>query len=242
MAASQTQFFLFTFLLIAVSLQAQARESRFFSKTTPFEQPRQGEDLPQQQQEVQSEFTPLSSFKETSLSEENQNGHGLYSHEPTQFPPTTTTTTPTTTNPETQFTPIDYTSFKTTTNEYNSFDSKDVNTGFSGYGMSDTRLLEKGKYFYDIQKEGYQKDFPYQKGTSGSGFEYPTANRYGGYGSEKYEGYENTYGGYNGNQNRYGGYGGNENFNGGYGGKENEKGYVEPNNFYNEYKNDEFIP
>ncbi|CAN6447773.1 unnamed protein product [Victoria cruziana] len=228
MAANTTSFFLFTFFLIAISLQVQARESRFFSKTTPYEQPKQGEDLPPQKQEVQNEFTPLSAFKVTSFpSEENQNGHGLYSHEPSKFPPTTTTTT----NPETQFAPVDY-SFKTTTNEYE-FDSKDPNSGFSGYGMSDTRLLEKGKYFYDLEKEGYQNGLPYNKGTSGSGFQYPTENRYGGY--------ESRYGGYNDNQNMYGGYSGNGNRYGGYGGNEIKNGYYE-SNYHNQYMKDEFVP
>ncbi|XP_031480920.1 protein E6-like [Nymphaea colorata] len=238
MASSHLHFFLiFTFLLIATSLnQTQARESRFFSKSTPYDQPTQGEE--QQKQEEKVDFTPLSAFKESSSpSQENQSGHGLYGHDPTQFPPTTTTTM----NPETESAPLDLSSFRTAANEYNSFASKDLNSGFSGFGMSDTRLLENGKYFYDLQKEGYQNGFPDNRGTSGSGFQYPTENRYGGYGNEnRYEGYENRYGGYNGNQNRYGGYGSNEeNRYGGY--SRNQNGYY-LNNYYNQEEQDMFIP
>ncbi|KAF3773366.1 E6 protein [Nymphaea thermarum] len=228
MASSHLHFFLiFTFLLIAASLnQVQARESRFFSKSTPYDQPTQGEVQQQQQkQEEKVDFTPLSAFKESSSpSQENQSGHGLYGHDPTQFPPTTTM------NPETESAPLDLTSFRTAANAYNSFDSKDLNSGFSGFGMSDTRLLENGKYFYDLQKEGYQNGFPYNRGTSGSGFQYPTENRYGGY-----NGNQNRYGGYGSNENRYRGYGGNENRYGGYG--RNQNGYYQ-SNYYNQEEQD----
>ncbi|CAN6447692.1 unnamed protein product [Victoria cruziana] len=225
-------FLFFTFLFIATSpIVAQARENRYFSKSTPSNQPTQGEGQQQQpKQEERVDFTPLSAFKEDSQSQEKPSGHGLYSHEFTPFSPTTTII-----STETESVPIDLTSFRASANKHNSFTSNDLNSGFSGYGMSDTRLLENGKYFYDVQKDRYHNGLPYNGGTSGSGFhEYPTENSYEDYGNE------NRYGGYNGNyQNRYGGYVVNEKRHGGYG--HNQNGYYQ-SNYYNQEEQDMFVP
>ncbi|THU51132.1 hypothetical protein C4D60_Mb06t27800 [Musa balbisiana] len=63
------------------------------------------------------------------------------------------------------------------------------------YGMSDTRFLENGKYFYDVNAEGKQyAQRSYQWRGNPEGYEPYTGARTGGYGDRRYGSWRGGYG------------------------------------------------
>lgn len=192
---------LITVLLLISSLQVQARESKFFSKTVHSNTAKESFPLkspaPSPNQEDPFNYT-----------QENQNGYGLYGHESDQASPTTTfnnveytardtpsefstvefttPTTPTTTTTTTNTNERSYMNKEYSTTKYptNEFEKQQ-------YGMSDTRFLNNGRYFYDVNTNN----------NYGSRYETGKSNqRYGSYGDmSKY----NNGGYYGNNENAY---------------------------------------
>ncbi|XP_031477897.1 uncharacterized protein LOC116248970 [Nymphaea colorata] len=153
-----------------------------------------------------NDTTQLPLFKETSSPPQNQNGT-LFGQEHQQFPATgnittNTTTITTTTELENRPTTVDYSPFKReSTNHYDEeqFESKDLNSGFSGYGMSGTRSTENGRYFDDLKNDYGRNGFPYGRRTVGARYEYP----YRGVSPSEEETRYRSYGGSYGNENAY---------------------------------------
>ncbi|KAF3965018.1 hypothetical protein CMV_010752 [Castanea mollissima] len=182
----------FFFLLVLFSsLQIQARESRFFSKfthdnanynmpalkvsltaeaPTPTPEPTLT-PAPVPAIEPVTAQTPEVTPEPTYSESENGYGYGLYGHGSNQFPPTKETPTTTTTNFE------DENLSEELTGESNGYQSE-------RQGMSDTRFMENGKYYFEVQNvntnlNGYE---------SGRG----TAKNEGYYGNNMYPNEVNT--------------------------------------------------
>ncbi|XP_052203492.1 uncharacterized protein LOC127808858 [Diospyros lotus] len=146
MASSAKLISLLFFLALLSSLRAHARESKFFSKATAAatnaNESTAAEVIPNKEQEALSK-----QGQEPSFIPDTQNGYGLYGHEPEQLPPTTAAATTTSTN----------------NNNENYYNNGASNYNTQKQGMSDTRFLENGKYFYDMNSEknynpnGFQK-------------------------------------------------------------------------------------
>lgn len=121
--ACQCLFTLFLVSMAASPLQAHGRESRFFSKVSRTEPKTTNPKAEETQSLSPSDSSP---FKEAAS---EQQGYGLFGNQETyQYPPTTTN--PTKSEPG---------RFRYGTGEKQ--------------GMSDTRFLENGRYFYDLQNE-----------------------------------------------------------------------------------------
>eukprot|EP00262_Sarcandra_glabra_P007985 TRINITY_DN21153_c0_g1_i1.p1 TRINITY_DN21153_c0_g1~~TRINITY_DN21153_c0_g1_i1.p1 ORF type:complete len:220 (-),score=19.70 TRINITY_DN21153_c0_g1_i1:167-826(-) len=194
MAASSKHFSFFIFLIIfsIFYLQIQARESEFFNKEVRYDTTKQAEPVrngaPTKKQETPSTVNP-----------QDRNGYGLYGHDPNQYPPTTTNNENYNAGNLPGKSPTDESTY--TNNLY----------GNKQYGMSDTRYMQNGRYFYDVSNENYNRNR----------YESSTKDRYGnenyypnGYGSRSgnRNGYEPTKGTYSrGKYNNEGYYGGNEN-------------------------------
>ncbi|KAJ6841689.1 hypothetical protein M6B38_304695 [Iris pallida] len=170
--------------LLFLSLQAQARESHFFSKASRSE----------------ASTTPIAEDPSVSvLPPQSRNGYGLYGDLRHQSRPTTeyreqsnvdptipsrptteyreqsnvdTTTTPSAYSNEfsnqevlpsksyENREPTDANTFPsstTTSSDELSYETKEPNYSYNKeYGMSDTRFVDNGKYFYDLNAEGKQ--------------------------------------------------------------------------------------
>ncbi|XP_058095793.1 protein E6-like [Magnolia sinica] len=134
----------FLFLLfLTSSLQTQARNSHFFNKVTRFNtatetEPVEKQLLPFPKQEEPTTFTP-----------QNLNGYGLYGRDPEKMSYTSTSqVTEGLPNGVGESTSLRSYQDKETTSGYpnNEYDNQK-------YGMSDTRFLENGRYFYDIKAD-----------------------------------------------------------------------------------------
>ncbi|KAM0944562.1 putative protein E6 [Dioscorea sansibarensis] len=135
------------FIFFSISLlPIHARDSiMFFSKMqrneTSHEVPR---EIPAVGNEEPMSFPPSS-----------QHGHGLYGHDTNEFTAATTTTTTNNNNNNDDDEKYDnYYSGHETSSRY--VNNEYVN---KGYGMSDTRFLENGKYYYDVEAERYQNGY-----------------------------------------------------------------------------------
>ncbi|XP_059663199.1 protein E6-like [Cornus florida] len=178
-------------LLIVLSLEhIDARESRFFSKVTHSS----NKIVPVSESPLLAP-TPAPAPAPASPAPApiiTENGYGLYGHGSTE-----TTTTPTTTNtfandenevPAEELNNLE--SFKESNtgysynNNYNTNGYSNYNNNNNGYttnsygnngyqssekqGMSDTRYVENGKYYYDVQNEKYYQN-GYETSVKGSG-------------------------------------------------------------------------
>ncbi|XP_057797530.1 protein E6-like [Salvia miltiorrhiza] len=138
MASSTNQFCLFLLLLtLSSSLHTHARDSQFFNKASAI--PTTATAVPDAQQ---PNFLP-----------EDENSYGLYAHH----------SIPTAAQPHLpkNYNPVAYVTLpEHTNNKYNGgFNSAG---DFQPQGMSDTRFLESGKYFYDLNTEKYSSNHPYE--------------------------------------------------------------------------------
>ncbi|KAK6149945.1 hypothetical protein DH2020_017470 [Rehmannia glutinosa] len=75
--------------------------------------------------------------------------------------------------------------------------------GFQPQGISDTRALENGKYFYDVSTEKYSNNHPYESlrgdnnrnyngNSENNGYEFNSENSMGGYQNQEFEDEENN--------------------------------------------------
>ncbi|KAG1346780.1 protein E6-like [Cocos nucifera] len=154
----------FLLFVASSSLRIHARESRsFFMKTTRPEDPKEAPTIP-----------PVQGL--------SGSGYGLYGHGQEQFAPTTTTTYNNNNyynnnaRPNANTFPSSFPDAKLTSESYDnggynydnnspskfsneelgtrSYETKEYNyVGSKQYGMSDTRYLENGRYFYDVNAE-----------------------------------------------------------------------------------------
>ncbi|KAI9121054.1 hypothetical protein K1719_008087 [Acacia pycnantha] len=168
-----------------MSLQIHARDSQFFSKVTHVTIPAttnnnnnvvKETELPKKEEPVNKPE------QEPSFMPETESSYGLYGHESGQFAPTTTTYKPYKTEPEQHTDMYPYSNnnnyhynnnnYKTDAygrnqNEFNSMANQNNNHKYDynnaandrynvdRQGMSDTRFMEGGKYFYDVNSEKY---------------------------------------------------------------------------------------
>lgn len=171
MASSTKQFSLFLFFLITLSssLHTHARDSQFFNKVS----------------------SAATNAKQPHFLPENENSYGLYAHDSSHLPPSTTAAAaekplhdffPKNYNPvayvteaedDTAFTEENSFTANPNNNYYynggggggsNSFNSQPQRFNGGGVrpeGMSDTRFMESGKYFYDANTEKYSRNHPY---------------------------------------------------------------------------------
>lgn len=173
MAPSPKHLSLLALLFLFSSLQVQAiRESKFFSH---YNTAKEAEPLQIPAPSPTEEVDPYS------YNQENQNGYGLYGHGTDQATPTTTTFNNvqyTAREPPTEFPTEEY---ATTTTEKRNYMNKEYTTKYPNneyeknqYGMSDTRFLENGRYYYDVNANNNNYRFETGKGSK---------QRYGSYGN-----------------------------------------------------------
>ncbi|CAA0841452.1 Unknown protein [Striga hermonthica] len=99
---------------------------------------------------------------------QNERGYGLYAepHHPTNYNPVTEAANP---------------------QIVQNYNNDPIRNNAGGFGMSDTRYMDGGKYFYDLQSDSYSRNHPYN-----------SRNNYYGNGDTGYE--------FNGGTNSDGGY------------------------------------
>ncbi|KAH7682235.1 hypothetical protein IHE45_05G108800 [Dioscorea alata] len=130
-----------TFIFFSISLlPIHARDSMFFSKMQRNET----------SHEVPAETPAVEKAEPMSFPPSSRHGHGLYGHGTNEF-----TNTINNNNHDDDAEKYD--------NYYSGHEasSRYVNNEYvnKGYGMSDTRFLENGKYYYDVQAEKYQNGY-----------------------------------------------------------------------------------
>ncbi|XP_020098397.1 protein E6-like [Ananas comosus] len=155
MASSMKLFFLL-FLSLSFSFsRTQAREGRFFfNKTTRPADP--------------TEATPTAEKIDgpTTLPPQSQNGYGLYGRGPEQSSPTTTTYSDDARRyngnnnlpsnfPNTELANERYDEKNNYNDRYDNANNKFDTERGRRYGMSDTRFLDNGRYYYDVNAERY---------------------------------------------------------------------------------------
>ncbi|KAL1562658.1 hypothetical protein AAHA92_05219 [Salvia divinorum] len=97
--------------------------------------------------------------QQASFLSENENSYGLYARNSSQSLPSTTI--PATERLPKNYNPVAYVTLPESTSSFNSNPNNNYNSG-GGDGMSDTRFLESGKYFYDLNTEKYSSNHPYE--------------------------------------------------------------------------------
>ncbi|GMJ13079.1 hypothetical protein like AT1G03820 [Hibiscus trionum] len=176
MASLAKPIALFLFLVLSSSVNVQARESKFFSKfihlgakISPLESPAVAPVLAP---------TPAPALAPTDIGTSQDPYYGLYGHGSGMFPPAeegvTTSNTPTTTTStfendlfaeeladeryETGYEKNNNNNGYTTSNynnNNNNYNDNGYETETERQGMSDTRFVEGGKYYYNVKKENY---------------------------------------------------------------------------------------
>ncbi|KAJ0989380.1 hypothetical protein J5N97_007736 [Dioscorea zingiberensis] len=161
--------------LISISLlQIQARDSMFFSKMQRNETEQVPKETPATANEEPMTFPP-----------DSGHGHGLYGHGPDEFSSTTTSDETNINDAEKNDKYVHYrgkTPSRFVNNEFNG----DGYERQRSYGMSDTRVLENGRYYYDVQAERSQNGYDPLSDQDSAGYTSYNGN----------EGYYYGYGGY----------------------------------------------
>ncbi|KAG0486538.1 hypothetical protein HPP92_008633 [Vanilla planifolia] len=169
------------FLITLSSLKIQARELTSFGKALGSELPDDATNIPQRTWVKTTEGE-----QPETLPPQSQNGYGLYGR-PEEYFPTTTTSSSYSGIPRTEF-------------NGKSFDDREANAVYpndqdesyknevginklDGEGMSDTRTVENGKYFYDVNGDSHGEAYNFARSGSvgrgvygydpkGNGYEY----------------------------------------------------------------------
>eukprot|EP00268_Persea_americana_P063983 TRINITY_DN8365_c1_g1_i1.p2 TRINITY_DN8365_c1_g1~~TRINITY_DN8365_c1_g1_i1.p2 ORF type:complete len:236 (-),score=32.39 TRINITY_DN8365_c1_g1_i1:97-774(-) len=201
MAPSPKHLSLLTLLFLISSLQVQARESKFFSH---YNTAKEAKPLQTPAPSPTEEVDPYS------YNQENQNGYGLYGRGTDQATPTTTTFNNvqyTAREPPTVFPTEEYAA---TTTEKRNYMNKEYTTKYPNneyeknqYGMSDTRYLDNGRYYYDLNANNNNYQFETGKGNTNN-YQFETgkgsSQRYGSYGNKNQMNKYNTEGYYGNNE------------------------------------------
>ncbi|KAI5447950.1 hypothetical protein KIW84_015406, partial [Lathyrus oleraceus] len=229
-SSNYISFLLFTTLLLP--LQAIARDSEFFSKVTHFNK----ETLSPNKEESPT-VTNKPEEQQPSFIPQTENSYGLYGHESDHLPTNTAATNSEFENNNKYYNNDAYNTkyynkdpFGNNQNElsdtkyngegynYNSMMEKQNNNERPLYnnnnyyngekqGMSDTRFLEGGKYFHDINNEKYNPTMygdSYSKGVSTNNWYNNRGNSYNSNNNGNNNGYNNEY--YQNNHGNYNGY------------------------------------
>ncbi|KAJ8616393.1 hypothetical protein MRB53_035765 [Persea americana] len=207
MAISKTHSLVFLlFLLFSLKTQARAvRESHFFNKATRDDTiPIEPQSLVDKQQLPNPKQEDPTTTTTTTTYQQSQNGYGLYanSYNNNQYSPSTTTTNQEYENARDL--PAKY-----STEEYTQGKTYETQLVDKPYGMSDTRFLENGRYYYDINAEKNQNRYASTRDNYMGYRSTKVNNNYRGYyePSKRVDSVNNRY------NNNYGGsyYGNNEN-------------------------------
>ncbi|EHA8589690.1 protein E6 [Cocos nucifera] len=202
----QLSLIAFLIFLVSSSFQIHARESRFLKQATRPEDTREATPIPEENPAVKmgdpSTLTPLQSL--------SGSGYGLYGHGQERFTPATTTNYNNyrydDARPNTELASENYENkYNGGYNHANQFKygyngrSKSSNEEFDRgsyetrgnnnyvdpnkqYGLSDTRFLDNGRYFYDVNAEKnrqygrYPTSGNYANGVYGNGNAYEYGN------------------------------------------------------------------
>ncbi|KAK8529587.1 hypothetical protein V6N13_102493 [Hibiscus sabdariffa] len=168
MAASVNHIVFFFFIVLSSSVQIQAREGKFFSKIIHLGAKITALVEPTPSQAVAPVLAPAPApAPEPAFIDNQEPYYGLYGHGSAMFPTTeegvtvTTGNTPTTTSTFGNSLLADELADEKyeTGYEKNNYDTVS-NYNSNGYererqGMSDTRFVEGGKYYYDVKNENY---------------------------------------------------------------------------------------
>ncbi|XP_057527964.1 uncharacterized protein LOC130806777 [Amaranthus tricolor] len=160
--ASKARCFLFLILVLFFSIQINARDSKFFNKLSK-------EMINHESITISPIQAPILAPSPSPQSNDVEHGYGLYGQDPYEnyeYPPTTTNPTKTTrfgeekyVSTQEEFSKNNFKEFETSySNNGNGNGNGNVNengygNGNGKQGMSDTRYMENGKYFYDVSHE-----------------------------------------------------------------------------------------
>lgn len=177
MAASSKHLSFLCLFVFFFFLQSHARESKFFNKFTHYTTNKVNYiDIPA----AAPAPTPTSDEPESS------NGYGLYGHNSERFLPSTTSAAATSTRAgrsENEMLKEDFNEDVSNSYGNNNYNAKgySYNNGYTGnfynngyrrekQGMSDTRFMENGRYYYNLKNEDvYQNGYEQERmsGTNG---------------------------------------------------------------------------
>ncbi|KAI0524394.1 hypothetical protein KFK09_003761 [Dendrobium nobile] len=171
----------FLFILSFSMLPIRARELKSFNKAVHNEFPSETATNPE---EIQASAAAIGGEQPENLPPQSTNGYGLYGHGSEEYFPT---------NERSKIPRTEFSTEIPESREANAFyprDESQINK--EKYGMSDTRVVENGKYFYDLNDQRHGEAYDPARGNS-EGYGVKDNGRFG-YGVYNYEGRGKGYG------------------------------------------------